>query len=145
LPAHRGLGRGEGGKGAPGFLPRPCAFAPCVQELVTCRVLPPPPPRFPPRQVFKPSHILPTMTVEEAGEIEAREAMEREARQRRGEEKERARRVSRSAPAVRTALLPLDASCTRCCGQAKTLWRVGVSVPQRFRDCGPAPSHKGAH
>ncbi len=44
-------------------------------------------------QVFKPSHILPTMTVEEAGEVEREEAMEREERQRRQEDKERARRV----------------------------------------------------
>ncbi|KXZ46089.1 hypothetical protein GPECTOR_47g365 [Gonium pectorale] len=46
------------------------------------------------RDVFKPGHILPTMTVEEAGEIEHREAMEREERQRRQEEKERARRAA---------------------------------------------------
>ncbi len=43
--------------------------------------------------MFKPSHILPTLTVEEAGEIEAREAMEREARQAKSEAKEAARRV----------------------------------------------------
>ena len=33
------------------------------------------------RDVFRPSHILPTMTVEEAGEMEYRELMERTARQ----------------------------------------------------------------
>ncbi|GIL89640.1 hypothetical protein Vretifemale_17440 [Volvox reticuliferus] len=47
------------------------------------------------QDVFKPSHILPTMTVEEAGEIERREAMEREEQQRWQEEKERQRRVRR--------------------------------------------------
>ncbi|KAG2495824.1 hypothetical protein HYH03_006063 [Edaphochlamys debaryana] len=46
------------------------------------------------RDVFKPGHIMPTMTVEEAGEIEGREAMEREARQRKQEDKERARRAA---------------------------------------------------
>lgn len=46
-----------------------------------------------PSQVFKPSHILPTMTVEEAGEVERQQAMEREEKQRRQEDKERARRV----------------------------------------------------
>ena len=33
------------------------------------------------RDVFRPSHILPTITVEEAGEMEYRELMERTARQ----------------------------------------------------------------
>ena len=33
------------------------------------------------RDVFRPGHILPTMTIEEAGEIEYREMVEREARQ----------------------------------------------------------------
>ncbi|KAG2426088.1 hypothetical protein HXX76_013276 [Chlamydomonas incerta] len=46
------------------------------------------------RDVFKPSHILPTLTVEEAGEIEGREAMEREARQAKSEAKEAARRAA---------------------------------------------------
>ncbi|GFR45291.1 hypothetical protein Agub_g6343 [Astrephomene gubernaculifera] len=46
------------------------------------------------RDVFKPGHILPTMTVEEAGEIECREAMQREQRQRKQEEKEAARRAA---------------------------------------------------
>ncbi|GIL89639.1 hypothetical protein Vretimale_1823 [Volvox reticuliferus] len=46
------------------------------------------------QDVFKPSHILPTMTVEEAGEIERREAMEREEQQRWQEEKERQRRAA---------------------------------------------------
>ncbi|KAG2453979.1 hypothetical protein HYH02_001025 [Chlamydomonas schloesseri] len=46
------------------------------------------------RDVFKPSHILPTLTVEEAGEIEGREAMEREARQAKAEAKEAARRAA---------------------------------------------------
>ncbi|GLI70620.1 hypothetical protein VaNZ11_015553 [Volvox africanus] len=46
------------------------------------------------QDVFKPGHMLPTMTVEQAGEIEGREAMEREERQRRQEEKERQRRAA---------------------------------------------------
>ncbi|GLC51908.1 hypothetical protein PLESTB_000561700 [Pleodorina starrii] len=45
------------------------------------------------QNVFKPGHTLPTMTVEEAGEIEMREAAEREERQRRQAAKEAARRA----------------------------------------------------
>jgi hypothetical protein len=36
------------------------------------------------QQVFRPSHTMPTMTVEQQGEIERREAMEREAREKVG-------------------------------------------------------------
>ena len=40
-----------------------------------------PPPRAPLRKVFRPSHILPTLTVEQQGEIEIRQAREREVQQ----------------------------------------------------------------
>lgn len=42
-------------------------------------------PTFPSSQVLRPGHILPTLTVEQQGEIELRQAREREARQKQAE------------------------------------------------------------
>lgn len=93
-------------------------------------------------QVFKPSHILPTLTVEEAGEIEGREAMEREARQAKAEAKEAARRVGtglRRGVAWRclcVRLLPLK----KCSCQGMCCVELGGSVPFRWRlRAGTAP------